>query len=115
MVESKHPANIAFTIINYIITGFLGLICLIPLIHVFAISLSSSAAATGGLVTLWPVDFTLESYAYVARRAAFWRSMGVSVLRVALGVSLNMFFCIMCAYPLSKAKDQFRCRSIYAC
>lgn len=114
MVESKHPANIAFTIINYIITGFLGLICLIPLIHVFAISLSSSAAATGGLVTLWPVDFTLESYAYVARRAAFWRSMGVSVLRVALGVSLNMFFCIMCAYPLSKAKDQFRCRSIYA-
>ena len=114
MVESKHPANIAFTIINYIITGFLGLICLIPLIHVFAISLSSSAAATGGLVTLWPVDFTLESYAYVARRAAFWRSMGVSVLRVAIGVSLNMFFCIMCAYPLSKAKDQFRCRSIYA-
>ena len=114
MVESKHPANIIFTIVNYIITGFLGLICLIPLIHVFAISLSSSAAATGGLVTLWPVDFTLESYAYVARRAAFWRSMWMSVLRVALGVSINMFFCIMCAYPLSKAKDQFRCRSIYA-
>ncbi|MDD6143354.1 MAG: carbohydrate ABC transporter permease [bacterium] len=114
MVESKHPANIAFTIINYIVTGFLGLICLIPLIHVFAISLSSSAAATGGLVTLWPVDFTLESYAYVARRAAFWKSMVVSVQRVIIGVGLNMFFCIMCAYPLSKAKDQFRCRSIYA-
>ena len=114
MVESKHPANIIFTIVNYIITGFLGLICLIPLIHVLAISLSSSAAATGGLVTLWPVQFTLESYAYVARRAAFWRSMMMSVLRVALGVSINMFFCIMCAYPLSKAKDQFRCRSIYA-
>ena len=114
MVESKHPANIAFTIINYIVTGFLGLICLIPLIHVFAISLSSSAAATGGLVTLWPVDFTLESYAYVARRAAFWKSMVVSVQRVIIGVGLNMFFCIICAYPLSKAKDQFRCRSIYA-
>lgn len=114
MVESKHPANIAFTVINYIITGFLGLICLIPLIHVLAISLSSSAAATGGLVTLWPVQFTLESYAYVARRAAFWRSMLMSVQRVVLGVGLNMFFCIMCAYPLSKAKDQFRCRSIYA-
>ena len=114
MVESKHPANIAFTIINYIVTGFLGLICLIPLIHVFAISLSSSADATGGMVTLWPVDFTLESYAYVARRAAFWKSMVVSVQRVIIGVGLNMFFCIMCAYPLSKAKDQFRCRSIYA-
>lgn len=114
MVESKHPASIAFTILNYIIIGFLGLICLIPLIHVLAISLSSSASATAGLVTLWPVDFTLESYAYVARRSAFWRSMLVSVERVILGVGLNMFFCITAAYPLSKAQDQFRCRSIYA-
>ncbi len=114
MVESKHPASVLFTIFNYIILGFLALACFIPLVHVFAVSLSSSAAATGGLVTLWPVDFTLESYAYVARRAAFWRSMGVTVLRVVLGVSLNMFFCIMCGYPLSKAKDQFRFRSVYA-
>lgn len=114
MVESKHPASIAFTILNYIIIGFLGLICLIPLIHVLAISLSSSASATAGLVTLWPVDFTLESYAYVARRSAFWKSMLVSVERVVLGVGLNMFFCITAAYPLSKAQDQFRCRSVYA-
>lgn len=114
MVESKHPASILFTISNFIIVGFLGLICLIPLIHVFAISLSSSAAATGGLVTLWPVEFTLESYAYVARRAAFWKSMVVSVQRVILGVGINMFFCIMTAYPLSKERDQFRCRSFYA-
>ena len=114
MVESKRPASIAFTILNYIIIGFLGLICLIPLIHVLAISLSSSASATAGLVTLWPVDFTLESYAYVARRSAFWKSMLVSVERVVLGVGLNMFFCITAAYPLSKTKDQFRCRSVYA-
>ena len=114
MVESKHPASILFTIFNYVILTFLALACFIPLIHVFAVSLSSSAAATGGLVTLWPVEFTLESYAYVARRAAFWKSMGVTVLRVVLGVGLNMFFCIMCAYPLSKEKDQFRFRSIYA-
>ena len=98
---------------NFII-GLLALSCLIPLIHVFAISLSSSAAATGGLVTLWPVNFTLESYAYVARRAAFWKAMGISVLRVLVGVGLNMFFCILCAYPLSKEKDQFRYRTIYS-
>ena len=114
MVESKHPASILFTIFNYIILGFLALACFIPLVHVFAVSLSSSAAATGGLVTLWPVNFTLESYAYVARRAAFWQSMGVTVIRVILGVGLNMFFCIMCAYPLSKERDQFRFRTIYA-
>lgn len=114
MVESKHWSSRLFNIFNYFLIALLALSCLIPLIHVFAISLSSSSAATGGLVTLWPVDFTLESYAYVARRAAFWKAMGVSVLRVIVGVGLNMFFCILCAYPLSKEKDQFRFRTVYA-
>ncbi len=114
MVESKHWASRLFVILNYIILGFLALSCLVPLIHIFAISLSDSAAATGGLVVLWPVNFTLESYAYVARRAAFWHSMLVSVIRVIVGVGLNMIFCIVCAYPLSKDKDQFRFRTVYS-
>lgn len=114
MVESKHWASRLFVVLNYLILGFLALSCLIPLIHIFAISLSDSAAATGGLVVLWPVNFTLESYAYVARRAAFWHSMLVSGVRVLVGVGLNMVFCIVCAYPLSKEKDQFRFRTVYA-
>ena len=114
MVESKHWSSRLFVVLNYCILGFLALSCLIPLIHIFAISLSDSAAATGGLVVLWPVNFTLESYAYVARRAAFWHSMLVSVIRVLVGVGLNMVFCIVCAYPLSKEKDQFRFRTVYA-
>ena len=114
MVESKHWSSRLFVVFNYFFIGFLALSCLIPLIHIFAISLSSSAAATGGLVVLWPVDFTLESYAYVARRAAFWHSMLVSVERVIVGVGINMVFCVVCAYPLSKDKDQFRFRTLYS-
>ncbi len=114
MVESRHWSSRLFVALNYFILGLLALSCLIPLIHIFAISLSDSAAATGGLVVLWPVHFTLESYAYVARRAAFWHSMLVSVARVLVGVSLNMLFCVVCAYPLSKEKDQFRFRTVYA-
>ena len=114
MVESKHWSSRLFVVFNYFFIGFLALSCLIPLIHIFAISLSSSAAATGGLVVLWPVDFTLESYAYVARRAAFWHSMRVSVERVIVGVGINMVFCVVCAYPLSKDKDQFRFRTLYS-
>ena len=52
------------------------LICILPLINILAISLSSNAAATAGLVKLLPVDFTLKSYEYVAKRAAFWKSLG---------------------------------------
>lgn len=114
MVESKRIGSITFEVVNHLILAILALSCLIPLIHVFAVSLSSSAAATGGLVTLWPVDFSIESYRYVAQRPAFWRSMGVTILRVVLGVSLNMFFCVTSGYPLSKEKEQFRFRTIYA-
>ena len=114
MVESKHWSSRLFNVLNYTIISILALSCLIPLIHVLAVSLSSAAAATGGLVILWPVDFTLQSYAYVARRAAFWQAMLISILRVLIGVGLNMFFCIICAYPLSKEKDQFRSRTVYA-
>ncbi len=104
----------AFTVINTVILASLALICLVPMIHILAVSLSSSAAAATGKVTLWPLDFSTNSYAYVARRAAFWRSMLVSVERIALGGSLNLILVILIAYPLSKERAEFRSRSFYA-
>ena len=113
MVESKKFGSRLFVVLNYLILGILAASCLIPLIHVFAISLSDKSSAGGGLVTLWPVNFTLESYKYVLNREPFWTAMFVSIKRVVIGVGINMFFCIICAYPLSKEKDQFRSRTLY--
>lgn len=103
-----------FTVINTLVLIALGLICVLPLVNVFAISVSSNAAVTAGKVSFWPVDFTLSSYKYVAERAAFWRSMGVTLLRCLLGVSLNVFLCVITAYPLSKKNTNFRWRTVYA-
>lgn len=114
MVKNKSLGSRLFVIFNYLIIGALAASCLIPLIHVFAISLSDKSSAAGGLVILWPVNFTFESYRYVLNRAPFWTAMFVSIKRVVIGVTLNMFFCIITAYPLSKEKDQFRFRTIYA-
>jgi putative aldouronate transport system permease protein len=91
-----------------------GLICLIPMIHIAAVSFSSSAAAATGKVTLWPLDFSLNSYDYVAKRAAFWRSMGVSVQRIVLGGSINLLLVILTAYPLSKERSEFGARTFFA-
>jgi putative aldouronate transport system permease protein len=102
-----------FTIINTIFLVTAALLCIIPLIHVAAMSFSSNAAAAAGKVTLWPVEFTLNSYNYVARRPAFWNSMFVSVQRVVLGTGINLLLTIMIAYPLSKETREFKYRSIY--
>nr|WP_276576358.1 carbohydrate ABC transporter permease [Caldicoprobacter algeriensis] len=88
-------------------------LCLIPLINVFAVSLSSPSRATAGEVWLWPKDFTMEAYKYVMRSSDFWRAMFVSIERVVLGTAIGMLMTIMCAYPLSKKSDVFRARKIY--
>lgn len=102
-----------FTIVNTLILVFLALICILPLINILAVSLSSNAAATAGLVKLVPVEFTLKSYEYVAKRAAFWKSLGVTVIRCLLGVSLNVLMCVLTAYPLSKDNSKLRMRTGY--
>lgn len=102
-----------FLVFNYCFLILLGLSCLLPLLHVLALSFSSSAAATAGQVGLWPVDFTLSSYEYVARKPEFWRATGISILRVIIGVPLQMLVTILVAYPLSKEEDRLSGRSIY--
>jgi len=103
-----------FDILN---TGFLiivSLLCLLPIIHIAAVSLSDSSAASAGLVGLLPKDFTLSSYKFVLKRVEFWRAMLVSFRRIILGGSINLLLSILIAYPLSKENRKFRWRTVYA-
>lgn len=103
-----------FLRINYVILAMLAVLCLFPILNVLAISFSSSAAVNAGAVTLWPVDFTLSSYQYMLENDQFITSFGVSFIRVALGVSVNLLLTILVAYPLSKEAAVFRSRTVYA-
>lgn len=87
--------------------------CLFPLINMVAISFSNKSAAAGNLVGLLPVDFTFASYKTLVQEGQFWRSFGISVLRVVLGTALNLILVVLIAYPLSKSKREFRSRNIY--
>lgn len=102
-----------FYLINGLILVLLAAICILPVWNVLVISLSNNDAVRTGKVTFWPVDFNLSSYQYVAERASFWRAMGVAILRCVLGVSMNVFMCIIVAYPLSKPKGRFHGRTLY--
>lgn len=112
MKMKKHPGDILFNICNYIILGALGLICVIPFVHLLALSFSSSAAATAGLVSFWPVQATVASYQYAFQKPEFIRAFGVTLLRVLLGVTLNMLLLILTAYPLSKRNSELPGRTL---
>ncbi|MFB5678876.1 carbohydrate ABC transporter permease [Paenibacillus terreus] len=114
MVERFTLGRRLFIGFNYIFLTLLSMLCLLPLIHVLAVSFSSSSAAAAGYVKLWPVDFTLASYEYVLGKEEFFRSILVTLERVVIGLSVNMVLTVLVAYPLSKEVQKFRSRTIYA-
>jgi len=103
-----------FLIFNYTFLALLSLACIVPFVHILAISFSSASAAAAGVVKLWPVEFTFASYENVLSKREFLSSFVVSVQRALLGASVNMLLTIIAAYPLSKEVRQFRFRTIYA-
>ncbi|QOV18779.1 carbohydrate ABC transporter permease [Blautia liquoris] len=102
-----------FRIINTLFLSLLMVMCLFPIVHILAISLSNQAAVSANKVLFWPVGFTFASYKVVAKRAAFWRSFGISIERVIIGVLVNTILTLLMAYPLSKTEEQFKARKYY--
>ena len=89
------------------------ILCLLPILHTLALSLSDRASATAGLVGLLPVNFTTAAYEAIVKDRQFFVSLGNSVLRVLIGVPINVLFCIIMGYPLSKTQKQFPQRNKY--
>lgn len=113
MVGKDSPSRKMFLTVNYFFLFFTSLICIFPFINMIAISFSSSSSVAGGMVKLWPVDFTLKSYEFVLSAPQFFRAFLISIERVLLGVPINMLLTVMVAYPLSKEHNQFRARSFF--
>lgn len=114
MYKFASPMEWVYTSLIYLILAVLALLCVFPMIHIFAISLSASAPADSGAVTFWPVGFNWQSYLYIMDKPNFLRAFGVTLQRAALGVSISMTLTVLAAYPLSKEKQQFRLRTWYA-
>lgn len=102
-----------FNVFNLIFLILLSFSCLLPLIHVFAVSLSGNAAASANLVALWPIDFTLSAYEKTLGNENFTNSLFVSVYRTVLGTGVGMLLIFLAAYALSKEDEKFPGRTIY--
>lgn len=119
--DSRHKRNkirypLGYHMGNVFIYGLitiLAVICLVPLLNVLAVSFSSNRAAAAGEVGLWPVEFTTSSYQYAFTKPQFLTSFLVSLKRAALGLVINMTLTVLCAYPLSMTKQEFRWRDRY--
>ncbi|SFL22096.1 putative aldouronate transport system permease protein [Paenibacillus sp. 1_12] len=86
-------------------------ICLAPIWHMVVLSFSDKSAAAGGLVTFYPIGFTLTPYEYILQDQRFFNSFLISIQRVLLGGALNFILTVLAAYPLSKERSEFPARN----
>jgi putative aldouronate transport system permease protein len=113
MVEDRGWGSRLFDIANYAFLTLFGLLCIAPLIHIFAVSLSDRAASAGGFVIFWPINFTLANYEKIFEAGAVYRAAVISVQRTVIGTLLNLILTVITAYPLSKSAQKFKGRTVF--
>jgi putative aldouronate transport system permease protein len=113
MIRERNFASRLFDAANILFLLLFGLVCLLPLVHVVAISLSDRAASMGGFVTLWPIGFTTRNYAEILKAGPVYTAFLISVQRTVLGTALNMAMTVLAAYPLSKTAKELRGRDVF--
>jgi len=112
--KSKGFSSITGTVVVNIILLGAGTLSLLPLLHILAISLSATGPANANLVNFIPIGFNIQAYAEVAQDRRMLVALLNTIYRTALGVPVNMFLTIICAYPLSIANNKFPLRRFYS-
>ena len=113
MIRYKSASNRLFDGTVALLLFFFGSLCLLPMLHVLALSLSSKNAALAGRVSFFPVDLTLTPYRMLLSDARFMKAFWVSTQRVLMGGGINLLLTVLMAYPLSLEKEEFPSRNRY--
>ncbi|MBW4084615.1 carbohydrate ABC transporter permease [Paenibacillus sp. S150] len=99
---SERAVSRIFDIFNVLLITFVVILCLMPFIHIIAVSLSSSRPIMAGLVSFFPRDFSFEAYAQVFSDMSMIRSLGFTIFLTILATALSMAMTIAVAFALSK-------------
>ena len=113
MVTTKQPVQtgkgvkgrrfIGSEILFIVILTVFVLMCVIPVIHVIALSLSDRQSVLSGQVTLWPKGWDVNAYRSVFNDATMQRSMIFSIILTFVYTLMAMICSILIAYPLSRS------------
>nr|WP_276563055.1 carbohydrate ABC transporter permease [Paenibacillus anseongense] len=91
-----------FYLINYVLLGVIAVSCLLPMLHMLALSLSTNDAILSGFVSLWPIGWNFETYHKLFTGTRILQAARNSVEVTVVGTFLSMLFTLLGAYPLSK-------------
>jgi len=102
-----------FNTANILLLALISVACLLPLVHILAVSFSSKGPAEANIIGLWPIGFTVDAYLQTFENGRFLNATWVSMQRVFIGTALGMIITLLTAYPLSKMESSFKGRTAY--
>jgi putative aldouronate transport system permease protein len=90
--------------IIYIAIGILTLLCVVPIINIAALSLSSQSAIISSKVGLWPVGFTPEAYAALLGDSTMIYSLFYTLILTGACTAISLTLSVLAAYALTKKR-----------
>jgi len=102
-----------FDVFNILIFIIVCLSCILPFVHLMAMSFSSNIAIINRDVIFRPVGFNLNAYAFAFQNGRFMTALFISLRRIGLGVPINLLLIVLTAYPLSHNSNRLFCRNVY--
>jgi putative aldouronate transport system permease protein len=95
-----------FSFIDIVVYGAMLvslLVCIIPFLYMFAISLSDVRAILNNEVGLWPKGFDTTAFETIFKYPNFFLAYRNTIFYTSCGTAIALFFTILFAYPLSKS------------
>ena len=103
LAEKKKKVTMPQIILIAVIMIFV-LICVLPVINLASVSLSSKSAILRGDVAFFPVEFTPNAYVAIVRDASMIRSLFYTIELTLIYTALAMVLTILLAYPMTKKR-----------
>ncbi|RCW76739.1 carbohydrate ABC transporter permease [Saliterribacillus persicus] len=91
-----------FDFFNYLLLGLLGIITILPFIHVLGSSFATSAEIANTKFLIFPTEFSLSAYRYIFSTDTIFRALFVSIVVTLGGTLWSMLFSTLTAYGLSR-------------
>ena len=96
-------SEIVFNLILFIF----ALACILPVIHIVAVSMSGREPVLSNQVVLWPKDWDFTAYTSVFLDTTMQRAMIFSIILTVVFTVMAMVVTVLLAYPLSKKRLPF--------
>lgn len=102
MVGDKTWSGRLFNGVNIVLLGLIGLVTVLPFIHVFGSSFATAGEIASKKFLLIPTKFSLDAYKYIFSTSTLPKSMLVSLGVTAAGTLWSMLISVLAAYGLSR-------------